>query len=159
AGCRRRYRAGRGRVPRDAGFEPDAAPGGTIVGTGPPYVRAGVCGPSRTPRPQAGRKRRLHSPPIATRLRLRLRARRPRSAFRLQVFLQRDGIVVLRVARAIDERHDATPRRGKNRLPRVRTRVELAEIARAKLGPLPRIVVEPLPEFRARSGVLEPGRQ
>jgi hypothetical protein len=39
------------------------------------------------------------------------------TAFRLQIFLQRDGIVVFLVVRAVDERHHASSGRGEDRPP------------------------------------------
>ena len=47
-------------------------------------------------------------------------ARRRRTAFRLQVFLQRDGIIVFLVVRAVDERHHAPSGRRQDRLPGLR---------------------------------------
>src|SRR5574339_977397 len=75
---------------------------------------------------------------------------------RLQVILERNRIVVQRVARAVDERDGASTSSRYDRPPRVWPGIELTEVTSAKRRPLVWIVVEPLSQFRAGSDVFEP---
>src|SRR5207248_500129 len=65
-------------------------------------------------------------------------------------------IVVLRIARRKEQRHATAANGSAQRRNRTVFRVELARVAAAELGPSGRIVVEPSPQRRAWSELLQP---
>ena len=78
------------------------------------------------------------------------------SSFRLQIFLQGDGVVVRFVMRAVDERDRAPSRCRYDGSPGLGLGVEFPEVPAAKFRPFLRVVAEPLSKLGARADVLAP---
>src|SRR5262245_15494421 len=78
------------------------------------------------------------------------------SHFGLEILLQRNGVVVLGVVRAVDERDPTPAGGGHDWFPRLRVRVELAPVPFAKVVPFLRIVAEPLAQFCGRADSFQP---
>src|SRR5262249_22780550 len=64
--------------------------------------------------------------------------------------LDHDGLVVLRVACSVDQRHIAVPRCIEQRCQSILMLRELPPVASLELVPSARVVAEPLPELSAR---------
>jgi hypothetical protein len=71
----------------------------------------------------------------------------------LQVVLERDGVVVLLVFGAVEERDWSAVGRIEERLPGLVVPIQLLEVPLAKLAPLLRVVTKPLAELGAWSHV------
>src|SRR5581483_12106606 len=78
------------------------------------------------------------------------------AASRFQNLPERDGVVVIPVRGAVDERHRAFTRELDEPRHRLGLRRELASVTSAELVPLRGIVTEPLAQRRARRQFLEP---
>jgi hypothetical protein len=78
---------------------------------------------------------------------------------RHQVLPQRDRVVVLDVARAVEQRDVPDGRRVAQRTPGLRVPLEFVEIPSSEVLPLQRLMTEPPPEFRARPDVWKPVAQ
>src|ERR1035441_8607819 len=73
-----------------------------------------------------------------------------------QIFLQRRGVVMFRIVRTVDECDAAMTCGAANRGARLRMAVQLCKIAFLELGPLFRVVREPLAKLSAGRHILEP---
>src|SRR6185437_9928542 len=74
----------------------------------------------------------------------------------LQVFLKDQGLVVLFVLRAIDQRHPSLPHLRLQARDLLLVRPELGAVSRLELGPFVGVMTEPLPERGAGGDVLHP---
>ena len=85
---------------------------------------------------------------------LQAKARCPLRGFEqaLEKFSQRDGIVVLRVMGAVEERYRALARSFENRRKRILPKLQLREIAPAKFIPALGVMTKPFAQLRAIRG-------
>src|SRR6185312_16335949 len=78
------------------------------------------------------------------------------TAMALEIFLQRDRVVVALIARAVDERDSSATRGRGDRPPCLGMRIELATIPLPEFSPLSRIMTEPFAQFGAWRDILHP---